>query len=114
MDAAPVYDKSVSLELASRQRGCAMQRNDFGLMADSNLDRLLKTIRFEKTDRVPNWELGIEARNVEHFVGKKVRSDSLPIEEMVKLALATGTDAIQAPIPTRARPLSVGWRATRY
>ena len=75
-----------------------MGKNDFGIDQDSNLDRLLKTIRFEKTDRVPNWELGIEARTVEHFVGKKSRSSLLPVDDMVKLAKMTGMDAIYTSI----------------
>ena len=64
-----------------------MKANDFGIVPDSNLERLLKTLRFEKTDRVPNWELIIEARTVEHFTGKRVRSISLPVEDMVQLSL---------------------------
>jgi uroporphyrinogen decarboxylase len=71
--------------------------NKLGIAPDSNLQRLLKAIRFEKTDRVPNWEVVIEARNTEYLVGKKVRSGSLPVDDMVKLALMTGMDAIHAP-----------------
>ena len=90
-----------------------MRKNDGGIIPDSSLDRLLKAIRFEKTDRVPNWELGIEARTVEHFTGKKVRSASLPIDDMAKFALMTGMDAIHTPIARGAgdlRGLGESWR----
>ena len=90
-----------------------MDRNKFGINQDSNLDRLLKTIRFEKTDRVPNWELGIEARTVEHFVGKKLRSSFLTPDDMVKLAALTGMDAIHTPIARGSddlRGLGEEWR----
>ena len=75
-----------------------MIANDFGILPDSNIERLLGALRFEKTDRVPNWELGIEARTVEHFIGKRLRSSFLSPEDEVKLALATGMDAIYTPI----------------
>lgn len=75
-----------------------LKKNDFGIIPDSNIDRLLKALRFEKTDRVPNWELGIEARTVEHMIGKKLRSSSLSAEDALRLALATGMDAIYTPI----------------
>ncbi len=75
-----------------------MKKNEFGIIPDSNLERLLKTLRFEKTDRIPNWELGIEARSVERFVGKKVRSSNLSVEDAVKLASVTGMDSIYTPI----------------
>ncbi len=90
-----------------------MRKNDFGILPDSDIDRLLKTIRFEKTDRVPNWELGIEARSVEHFIGRKIRWAFLPVEEMVKLALMTGMDAIYTPIARGTgdvRGLGESWR----
>ncbi|MBN1686195.1 MAG: hypothetical protein JW852_06045, partial [Spirochaetales bacterium] len=90
-----------------------MKTNDFGIVPDSNLDRLLKALRFEKTDRVPNWELGIEARSVEHFVGKKVRSSLLPVEDAVRLALMTGMDAIYTPIARgfgQLRGIGERWR----
>ena len=75
-----------------------MKENEFGILPDSNIDRLLKTLRFEANDRVPNWELGIEARTVEHIIGKKLRSSSLSPEDAVALVLATGMDAIHTPI----------------
>ena len=90
-----------------------MKTNDFGIVSDSNLERLLKALRFEKTDRVPNWELGIEARSVEHFIGKKVRSSFLSAEDAVKLALMTGMDAIYTPVargPAELRGIGEIWR----
>ena len=90
-----------------------MKNDDFGIAAGSSVDRLLKTLRFERTDRVPNWELGIEARTVEHLVGKKLKSQALPVPDMVKLALRTGMDAIFSPVPRGSvnfRGLGEQWR----
>lgn len=75
-----------------------MKANNFGIYPDSKVDRLLKTLAFEKTDRVPNWELSIEARIVEHFIGKKLRSPFLYAKDAVRLALETGMDAVHTPI----------------
>ncbi len=59
-----------------------------------NVDRLLKTFRFEKTDRVPTFELSIESRSVEFFIGERRRQGVLPPAEKLALAERTGTDAI--------------------
>ncbi len=90
-----------------------MKAEELGLAADSNVERLLRTLRFEGTDRVPNWELQIEARTVEHLIGKKLRSGALPVPDMVKLALRTGMDAIFSPTPRGSgnlRGLGERWR----
>lgn len=90
-----------------------MKTGDTGIAAGSSIDRLLKTLRFERTDRVPNLELGIEARTVEHFVGKKLRSAALPVPDMVELALRTGMDTIFSPTPRGSgdvRGLGERWR----
>jgi len=79
-----------------------MKTDELGIASGSNVERLLKTLRFERTDRVPNWELQIEARTVEHFVGKKLRSAALPVPDMMELALRTGMDAIFSPTPRGA------------
>jgi uroporphyrinogen decarboxylase len=59
-----------------------------------NIDRLLKTFRYEKTPDVPNLELSIESRAVEHFVGQRKRMGVLEPEARVRLSEATGQDAI--------------------
>jgi uroporphyrinogen decarboxylase len=82
----------------NKNRWRAVKANEFGIVPDSDIDRLLKTLRFEKTDRVPNWELGIEARTVEHLIGKKLRSSFLSAEDSVRLALTTGMDAMYTPV----------------
>jgi hypothetical protein len=90
-----------------------MKTGDSGIAAGSSVDRLLKTLRFERTDRVPNWELGIEARTVERLVGKKLKSQALPVPDMVELALRTGMDAIFSPTPRGSgdlRGLGETWR----
>ena len=90
-----------------------MKTGDFGIAAGSSVERLLKTLRFERTDRVPNWELGIEARTVEHLVGKKLKSQALPVPDMVELALRTGMDAVFSPVPrgsVNLRGLGERWR----
>jgi hypothetical protein len=81
-----------------------MSPDDPGIAAGSSVERLLKTLRCERTDRVPNWELQIEARTVEHFVGKRLRSGALPVPDMVELALRTGMDAMGRS----------GWRSSRW
>mgnify|MGYP001088969969 CR=1 FL=1 len=55
-----------------------------------NIDRLLKTFRYEKTPDVPNLELSIESRAVEHFIGQRKRMGVLEPEARVRLAEATG------------------------
>jgi uroporphyrinogen decarboxylase len=90
-----------------------MKTDKLCLASGSNVERLLKTLRFERTDRVPNWELQIEARTVEHIVGKKLRSGALPVPDMRELALGTGMDAIFSPTPRGSgtlRGLGERWR----
>jgi uroporphyrinogen decarboxylase len=59
-----------------------------------NIDRLLKTFRYEKVSDVPNLELSIESRAVEYFIGQRKRMGVLEPEARVRLAEATGQDAI--------------------
>lgn len=67
------------------------------LLHDSNIDRLLKTFKHEKTDRVPNFEIQIGARSVAHILnqnGYKQTFWAMPPEDAVALVTAIGQDAI--------------------
>ncbi len=62
--------------------------------SEPSIDRLLKTFRFERTDRVPNLEQSVESRSVEYLIGKRRRSGLLDPLDKVALCRKTGMDAI--------------------
>lgn len=66
---------------------------------DSDFDRMIKTLRFERTDRVPVWEPTIESRSVNYLLGKECRSSLLSPGESVMLARRLGMDVIRAYAP---------------
>jgi len=62
---------------------------------DSDIDRLLKTFRHEKTDRVPNFEYHIGQRNVSAILGRPSgNSWQLDAKDYVELVEKIGMDAI--------------------
>lgn len=69
------------------------------LRHDSDIDRLLRTLRHEGTDRVPNLEYLICARNVSAVLGKPAGSSwEIDPEDYVTLVHRIGMDAIGGPI----------------
>jgi len=62
---------------------------------DSNIERLLKTFRHEKTDRVPNFEYFIGQRNVSAILGRPSgNSWQLSGKDYVEMVQKIGMDAI--------------------
>ncbi|MBI3977420.1 MAG: hypothetical protein HY331_04455 [Chloroflexi bacterium] len=73
--------------------------DSFDSGAEPEFERLLKALRFERTDRVPNWEIGIESRSVEYLIGKRLRASVLPARDKVALSRRVGTDVIRILTP---------------
>jgi uroporphyrinogen decarboxylase len=65
-------------------------------IGSSNIARLLAALRHEKLDRVPNFEVLIDARTCTHILGPrgKPRLWHMPPEDAVELVQAVGQDAI--------------------
>lgn len=63
---------------------------------DSNKSRLLKTLRWEDTDRIPNLETLFESNHVDAILGKKLGKNSWQISpsDQVELAYRTGIDML--------------------
>ena len=62
---------------------------------DSNIERLLKTLRREKTDRVPNFEYFIGQRNISAILGRPSgNSWQLNAKDYVEVVEKIGMDAI--------------------
>jgi len=63
--------------------------------SEPNIERLLRTFRHEKTDRVPNFEFFIGKRNVEYILGKQTNNTwRLNPTDYVILAQRIGMDAV--------------------
>ena len=72
------------------------------LRHDSDIDRLLKTLRHEETDRIPNFEYLICPRNVSAILGEPAGSSwDLEPEDYVALVTRIGMDAVGGPIFTK-------------
>lgn len=63
---------------------------------DSDKKRLLKTLRWEETDRIPHLETLYESHHVDAILGKQYGKNSWELEpvEQVELALRTGIDML--------------------
>jgi uroporphyrinogen-III decarboxylase len=63
---------------------------------DSNKVRLLKTLRWEETDRIPNLETLFESNHVDAILGKQSGKSSweLAPSDQIELALRTGIDML--------------------
>jgi uroporphyrinogen-III decarboxylase len=63
---------------------------------DSDVGRILAALKHKPVDRVPNWEILIEARNVDALLESRpgLETTHLPPKLYVQLAKAIGMDAI--------------------
>ncbi|NQT58229.1 MAG: hypothetical protein HQ557_04520 [Bacteroidetes bacterium] len=63
---------------------------------DSDKVRLLKTLRWEETDRIPNLETLFESKHVDAVLGKRIGKNSweLAPADQLELALRTGIDML--------------------
>jgi uroporphyrinogen-III decarboxylase len=64
--------------------------------ARSDISRLVAALNHRKADRVPNFEILIDARSTSHILGRQTDQNlwTLPPAEAVKLAQAVGQDAV--------------------
>lgn len=67
---------------------------------ESDKQRILNTLRREPVDRVPNYEVVIEARTTRHLLGRDDAAHSMALEpeDKVRLAQITGQDVIVVPV----------------
>lgn len=74
------------------------------LRHDSHVERLLATFRHESTDRIPNHEFLIDARNVSAILGKpSSNSWGLSANDYVDLVQRIGMDCVGGPFFLRPR-----------
>ena len=50
-------------------------------MNDSNINRLIKAIKFETSDRVPNLEHWVNKKTIEYVLGRKVGDPVDPYDQ---------------------------------
>lgn len=67
-----------------------------GIRQDSNIERLLSAFRHEKADRVPNFEILIDARSIREILGNPDLGTfwEIPPAEAVRFVRTVGQDAI--------------------
>lgn len=67
-----------------------------------NIERLLADLHRERLDRVPNFEICINARNLSHLLGREVDGDSslwsISAADCVQVAEAVAQDAVPCPL----------------